>query len=287
MLILGLFNGIRDRHQLRRHLIGDFTLKRFLKSAVFIYLFFAAYVFVAADSLIFLPPASSYTDTADIIKIASSEQAQISARYLPADNSPYTILFSHGNAEDLGTIAPILVTLRSLGLSVFAYDYQGYGTSSGKPSERAAYADINAAYTYLTQTLEIPPEQIIVYGRSVGGGPSTYLATREPIAGLILESTFTSAFRTVVPVPILPFDKFPNRRNLQKFPGPVLIIHGTEDESIPFTHGEQLLSLAPGPTQFLFVEDAGHNDVQWVAGDRYLVALQSFIKLVQQTPQYR
>ncbi|NET50339.1 MAG: alpha/beta hydrolase [Merismopedia sp. SIO2A8] len=270
------------RKNLRRLLVGDFTLKRLIRSLIFIYLFFAAYVFVAADGMIFLPSSSSYTDTPEIIKIASGQQSQISALYLAAENAPYTILFSHGNAEDLGLIRSTLETLQSLGLSVFAYDYQGYGTSSGKPSERAAYQDIRAAYTYLTETLAIPPEQIIVYGRSVGGGPSTYLAAREAIAALILESTFTSAFRTVVPLPILPFDKFPNDRNLKQFQGPVLIIHGTDDPIIPFTHGEQLLALASGPTQFLAVEGAGHNDVAWVAGDRYPLAIESFVQLVQE-----
>ena len=303
----------------RRWLIGDFTLKRLVRSLLFIYLFFMAYVFVAADRMIFLPPASSYTDTPDIIKVpVPSSSTQLSAMYLPAlpavstqptlatqqslpapstDSTssndqpthstakapiPYTILYSHGNAEDLGLIRPILHIVQNAGLSVFAYDYPGYGTSSGKPTEQSVYEAIDAAYTYLTDTLHVPTNRIIVYGRSVGGGPATYLASQDTkaIAGLILESTFTSAFRTVVPFPILPFDKFPNAHHLQQFQGPILIIHGTDDQTIAFHHGETLFEQATGEKQFVIIEQAGHDDLVWVAGDRYPQALQSFIKLV-------
>lgn len=140
------------------------------------------------------------------------------------------------------------------------------------------YRAIEAAYTYLTDPLQVPADHIIVYGRSVGGGPSTYLAARKAIAGLILESTFTSAFRTVVPFPILPFDKFPNAKHLRQFQGPTLIIHGTNDDVIPFNHGETLLGQVKGHSQFLPVEGAGHNDVVWVAGEHYPQAIQDFVQ---------
>ena len=283
---------------LRRFLLGDFTLKRLGRSLILIYLFFMAYVFVSADRMIFLPPDSSYTDTPDVIKIVEPSSSQeISALYLPAltplssntthpisqESVPYTVLYSHGNAEDLGLVRPILHLVQTAGLSVFAYDYPGYGTSAGKPTERSVYRAIDAAYAYLTETLKVPTDHILVYGRSVGGGPSTYLASQpsKAIAGLILESTFTSAFRTVVPFPILPFDKFPNGKHLDQYRGPLLVMHGTEDKTIAFSHGETLFERAQGAKQFFSIEGAGHDDVVWVAGDRYLNALQSFIRLVQ------
>ncbi|MEM9217557.1 MAG: alpha/beta hydrolase [Cyanobacteria bacterium P01_F01_bin.150] len=287
----------KQKHsRIRQLLLGDFTVKRLVRSLLFIYLFFMAYVFVTADRMIFLPPQSSYTDTPEIIKVIEPSSSQaISATYLPAllpstadgDSRPeplapvpYTILYSHGNAEDLGLIRPVLHMLQDAGLSVFAYDYPGYGTSEGTATERSAYRAIAAVYTYLTDTLQVPADHIIVYGRSVGGGPSTYLAARngEAIAGLILESTFTSAFRTVIPFPILPFDKFPNARNLQQFQGPTLIMHGTDDQIITFDHGKTLFEIAHGEKQFFPVEGAGHNDLVWVAGDRYLEVVQSFVQ---------
>jgi len=107
-------------------------------------------------------------------------------------------------------LRPILERLHKAGFAVFAYDYQGYGTSQGKPSEQNAYRDIDAAYQYLTAQLKLPSERIIVYGRSTGGGPSVDLASCQRVAGLILESTFTSTFRVITRVPLYPFDKFAN-----------------------------------------------------------------------------
>jgi fermentation-respiration switch protein FrsA (DUF1100 family) len=144
------------------------------------------------------------------------------------------IFFAHGNAEDLGYIKSRLEKIRDLGFSVFAYDYRGYGTSEGTPTEKAAYQDIQTAYNYLTQTLKITPQQIIVFGRSVDGGSAVDVASKKPVAGLIVESSFTSIFRVVVSVPLLPFDKFTNLDKIKKVNCPVLIIHGKSDEIIPF-----------------------------------------------------
>jgi len=138
--------------------------------------------------MIFLPQATSYQDNTGIIKIPVSDTERISATYLPNAGSRYTLLYIHGNAEDLGDIRPLLERLHNWGFSVFAYDYRGYGTSDGKPTEGNAYQDADDAYRYLTQQLKIPSEQIILYGRSVGGGSATELATRHSVAGLILES---------------------------------------------------------------------------------------------------
>jgi abhydrolase domain-containing protein 17 len=270
------------RHStLRKLLIGELSWRRLVRSVLFIYIFFALYVFFRADSMIFLPQPASYQDTDDILKIAVSDTEQISATYLPNAQAQYTLLYIHGNATDLGHNRPILESLHSWGFSVFAYDYRGYGTSDGKPSERNAYQDADAAYQYLTQQLKIPPEQIILYGRSVGGGSATDLATRYPVAGLILESTFTSIFRVVVPFPLLPFDKFPNLNKLQQVRCPVLVMHGEADQTIPIKHGHRLFDAASQPKMSLWVAEAGHDDFTWVAGERYQQTLLSFQKLVE------
>lgn len=231
--------------------------------------------------MIFLPPPVSYEDTDEILKLPVNQTEAISAIYWPNAQADYTLLYIHGNAEDLGDIQPVLKRLHEWGFSVFAYDYRGYGTSEGRPGERQAYEDADVAYTYLTQSLNIPPEQIMVYGRSVGGGSAVELATRHPIAGLILESTFTSAFRVVVPVPILPFDKFPNLAKLKAIDCPVLVMHGGADSTIPIQHGYALYEAASTPRRSLWVEDAGHNDFTWVAGERHRQALSAFQELVK------
>nr|WP_310484023.1 alpha/beta fold hydrolase [Chamaesiphon sp. VAR_48_metabat_403] len=221
-------------------LFGKLTWWKLVLSGLFIYTCFALYIFIRSDDLIFLPQPASYQDTKDILKLPISNTENISAIYLPNSQSAYTLLYIHGNAEDLGDIRPILDRLQSWGFSVFAYDYRGYGTSNGKPSEANAYQDADIAYTYLTQQLKISPQQIIVYGHSIGGGSATELATKKPIAGLVLESTFTSAFRVIVPFPLLPFDKFSTLDKLPQIHSPILIMHGGADRVIPFQHGQLL-----------------------------------------------
>ncbi|WP_008311552.1 alpha/beta hydrolase [Leptolyngbya sp. PCC 6406] len=269
-----------DKTRLRKLLIGELSWARLVRSLLFIYGFLALYVFFRADSMIFLPQPASYDDSGDIIKLPVTAEEQISARYLSNPDATYTLLYIHGNAEDLGDVAPLLERLQSWGFSIFAYDYRGYGTSDGHPSERNAYQDAEAAYTYLTQQLHVPPEHIIVYGRSVGSGSATQLATRYEVAGLILESSFTSIFRVVVPVPLLPFDKFPNLSRLSQVNCPVLVMHGQADDTIPMHHGQTLYEAASEPKMALWVEGAGHNDFTWVAGDRHQHALLSFQDLI-------
>lgn len=266
---------------LRKLLIGELSWKKLVRSLLFIYTFFALYVFFRADSMIFLPQPASYENARDLLKLPVTPTEQISALYLPNPQAKYTLLYIHGNAEDLGDIRPLLNRLHGWGFSVFAYDYRGYGTSDGNPSERNAYQDADAAYAYLTQQLKIPPEQIIVYGRSVGGGSAVDLATRHPVSGLILESTFTSAFRVVVPFPILPFDKFSNLDKLRKVYCPVLVMHGQADQTIPIQHGQRLYEAAREPKMSLWVAEAGHNDLDRVAGERYQRTLVAFQRLVE------
>lgn len=266
---------------LRKLLIGELSWKRLVRSLLFIYAFFALYVFFRADSMIFLPQPATYQNTKDILRIPVAGTEKISAVYLPNAQAAYTFLYIHGNAEDLGDIRPVLERLNSWGFSVFAYDYRGYGTSDGKPSEDNAYRDADVAYSYLTQQLKIPPEQIILYGRSIGGGSATDLASRHSVAGLILESTFTSAFRAVVPFPLLPFDRFSNLGKLPKVRCPILVMHGQADQTIPIQHGQTLYNAASEPKMSLWVAGAGHNDLTRVAGERHQQALLSFQQLVK------
>ncbi|MDC0835265.1 phospholipase/carboxylesterase [Geitlerinema sp. FC II] len=258
---------------------------RMLRSLLFVYVCLCLYAYFGSDRSIFLPPEASYRDSEAIVKVPIGDGRDISAIYLPNAEARYTILYSHGNAEDLGQILPVLIELQGFGFAVFAYDYLGYGTSDGKPSERNTYLSINAAYRYLTQTLEVPPSQIILYGRSLGGGPSIDLASREAIAGLIVEGTFITTFRVVTRLRIVPFDKFDNLSKIPNVYCPVLVIHGTDDEVVPFWHSETLFEAANEPKQNYWVENSGHNNLQEVAGDEYEVALQSFLKLVKKAQE--
>jgi fermentation-respiration switch protein FrsA (DUF1100 family) len=251
-----------------------------LTIGIYLVLFVVARFF--SENLIFQPQRAGYSDDDKTIKLRSADGANISAIYLSNPAAVYTILFSHGNAEDIGDLEMLLEGIRVAGFAVFAYDYQGYGTSQGKPSELHAYEDEDAAYDYMVQSLHIQPDRIIAFGRSVGSGPATDLASRRPLAGLILESAFTSAYRVLTRVSILPFDRFNNLRKIVTVRCPVLVIHGMQDQVVNAIHGKRLYEAANDPKQCLWVEGAGHNDVAYVAGKRYIEALRKFAELLRQ-----
>jgi len=192
-----------------------------------------------SDRIIFQPRQAGYGDHPGILRLTSSDGAKISSIYLPNPEAIFTVLFSHGNAEDIEDDQPLLEHLRAAGFAVLAYDYQGYGTSEGKPSERHAYEDEYAAYNFLVHSMQVQPSRIIAFGRSVGSGPACDLASHRPVAGLILESAFTSVFRVMTRVRFFPFDKFENIRKIKSVHCPVLVIHGTEDSLINIAHGER------------------------------------------------
>lgn len=249
-----------NTRRLKTLLIGKFSLLRLLRSAIAIYAILCLYILLIADSRIFLPPDATYQTLPQTVTLTSAPGINITGQYLPNPNASYTLLYSHGNAEDLGVIQPVLEHFNQLGFSVFAYDYRGYGTSQGKPTERGAYQDIRAAYRYLTETLKIPPSQIVLYGRSVGGGPSIDLATEMPIATLVTENTFISVLRVVTWIPLFPFDKFNNIGKIKKISAPVLIFHATLDRVITFIHGQKLYQAANSPKMLVPIEGLGHND---------------------------
>jgi len=251
------------------------VLPRALLLVLVAYAGFAALVWLFAERLIFLPPRERYARSGEMVLIPRAG-GTVAAVHLRNPDARYTVLFSHGNAENLAHGIDFLRAMRDAGFSVLAYDYSGYGLSTGRPSERAAYADIDAAYDYLTRGEGVPPDRVIVHGRSLGGAVAADLASRRPVAGVVLESTFTSAFRVASRYPLVPFDRFRTADKLPRIQSPVLVIHGTDDEVIEFAHGERLLALAPGRPRHLWVAGATHNDLAWIAGEGYWAALRDF-----------
>lgn len=251
---------------------------RALKIALVVYAAFALLVWVAADRLMFQPPAP-YPASSGVLRIPVDGDT-VTALWLPNPAAMHTVFFSHGNAEDLGDDRPYLEEMRRAGFSVFAYDYRGYGHSTGRPSERRACRDAEAAFAHLTRTVGVPPERVIVHGRSLGGGPSTALAARHPIGGLVLESTFTSIHALVPGTRVLPFDRFRNLARLKDVRAPVLVIHGRRDEVVPFAHGRRLYAAARAPKRSAWF-DAGHNDLPAAGGDAYWRALRDFARSLE------
>mmetsp|Transcript_7771 Transcript_7771/g.16630 ORF Transcript_7771/g.16630 Transcript_7771/m.16630 type:complete len:331 (-) Transcript_7771:199-1191(-) len=199
-----------------------------------------------------------------------------------------TILYSHANAEDLGNIYPWCKFLaKMLGVNIFAYDYTGYGlaTDQGDPSEEYCFADIDAAYAYLKDVLQIPTESIVLYGRSLGSGPSCYLAARtaeegDAVAGLVLHAPFLSVYRIVLESGCtLPGDRFPNVDFAPSIRSPVLFIHGTKDSIVPFNHSERLLEtiIEPYRAEPLFIKGMGHNNVHSSVRPLFIERLRKYL----------
>ena len=230
----------------------------------------------SVNGMIFLPPPATYRDAAGVVKLETDDGASISALYLKNPAAEYTILFSHGNACDLGGMVPFLQRMRAAGFSVMAYDYHGYGTSTGKPTERNTYRDIDAAWRYLVSDRKTPPSKIILHGQSVGAGPAVDLAAREEAGGVIVESGFVSAFRVMTRWPILPFDKFKNLSKIDDVNCPVMVIHGTHDGIIAPWHAQKLYDRAREPKRAVWVKGAGHNNLVHIAGEAYWEQLRGF-----------
>jgi pimeloyl-ACP methyl ester carboxylesterase len=243
-----------------------------------IYMGLAVYAAIRADTLIFPAPPSSYQDDASIIKLESSDGERISAYYLQAEKSDRLLIYSHGNGEDIGSARPFLELFQRAGISVLAYDYPGYGTSTGTPSERGSYAAIEATYQYATEKLGYTDARITLYGRSLGSGPSAWLAEQKPVAGVIFDGAFASTFRVMTNIRLLPWDKFDNYARLPNIKSPVLVIHGTEDQTVPFSHAIKNWEVIQSPKHKLFVQGARHGDVIERAGHEYWDTVIAFIK---------
>lgn len=238
----------------------------------------SALAFLYAERLLFQPPPASYDRNAvEYRLIPVADDDSVAVQHIPNPAGRYTLLFSHGNAEDLGHLQPLLRLMHQAGFGVLAYDYRGYGRSTDAlPTEKRSIEDVEAVYRHARDTLGIPPERIIAHGRSLGGGPTLELADRHPIRAVVLESTFTSTYRVVTRLPLLPFDRFPNLARVRALDVPVLVMHGERDRVIGVSHGRALFRAAREPKYAFWVADAGHNDLALVAGERYVETLRSF-----------
>ena len=254
------------------------TFILFIVVGICVYAVACACAYFFSDLIIFPAPQASYQDGADILKLRSGDGETISAYYLEAEGAEKLLLYSHGNGEDIGSVRSFLENFRKHGIAVLAYDYPGYGVSTGRPSVAGCLASAQAAYSYAVEELGFAPGQITLYGRSLGSGPSCWLAERLPVGGLILEGAFTSTFRVVTRVKLLPFDKFDNLSRLSAIDCPMLLIHGERDFVVPFAHAKTNARALGDRAQTLWAPEAGHNNLVEIAGSRYWDAVIHFIR---------
>jgi fermentation-respiration switch protein FrsA (DUF1100 family) len=254
----------------------------FLGLAAFAYLILFLFSVFGTSGLLFPVPKPSYQDGPGILKLRTPPGTSISAIYLENPAATHTALFFHGNAEDLGLCRENYTQLsKHAGFNVLAFDYPGYGTSGSRPSEKSLNEASETAFQWLLSEKGCQPSDIVLYGRSLGGGPACELATRHPVAGLVLEQTFKSVFRVLTNVGILPWDWFVNLNKIHRIQCPVLILHGKADSTIPFSHAKALYAKAKQPKLSLWVDYAQHgNSLLKVAGKEYWAKLAEFKRLL-------
>lgn len=239
--------------------------------------------------LVFQPPMPTYTKDPNLLWLDTDLGEVIPAFYINRESAKYTLLFSHGNAEDLGLIIRYFREVSHiLTVNVFSYEYTGYGMSTGVPQEVAVYADVVAAFRYVRDRIRTPWTQIVPYGRSLGTAPSVHLASKTAVRGIVLQSPMVSIYR--IPFRFrftLPGDVFANIDKIGKVCCPVFIIHGTRDEIVPVWHGQGLYEVCrrKGTAYDAYVvEGADHNNLEAQAGDAFFERFLRFLRHLDETP---
>ena len=244
-------------------------------------------------SLLYFPshdvayPLTAFGSGAEEVRFG--EEGRLHAVFVPGPapgpgRAPATLVFFHGNGGNLSHRAPLMARLRAeLGMSVFIFDYQGYGQSVGRPSERATAADARAAIAYLRGRSDVDPERIAYYGESLGGAVAIDLATEAPPKALAIQSSFTSiGDMTRLHYPaltfLLPFAsmRYESLAVIGRLRAPLLVIHGEADGLVPPEHSRRLYEAASEPKRLMIVPRAGHNDVFVQGGPELWRELRAF-----------
>lgn len=223
------------------------------------------------------PPGLAFEDA----WFESADGTKLHGWYVPHPNPRATLLVCHGNAGNLSDRWPIMRLYRDhLGADAMIFDYRGYGRSAGKPEEHGVLADARAARTWLSRRTGVHPQDIVLVGRSLGGGVAVDLAANDGARGLVLESTFTSVPDTAsrlmpwTPVRYLMSTQFNSLAKIPKFKGPLLQSHGDEDRLIAIDDAKRLHAAALKPKKFVTIPGAGHN---WLPTPEYVAELSRFL----------
>jgi len=221
------------------------------------------------------------------VAFKTSDGLRLTGWYVPAENSKLTILFCHGNGGNIMHYLDSVNIFYNLGLNCFIFDYRGYGGSEGKPNEEGTYLDAAAAYKWLTEEKKVSPDDIIVFGRSLGGTIAAQLAGKVEVLALFIESSFTSYVdigRKFYPyMPIRWFASFSYRTidYVKQVHCPVMVIHSRNDEIVPFVFGLQLYEAANEPKELVEIFGS-HNDGFLVSSEIYKSAWVNWLKFLKE-----
>jgi fermentation-respiration switch protein FrsA (DUF1100 family) len=272
-------------------IIMDSMLIQIVGVLLITYLAFAAVLYVKQPKFVYSPerdvsstPAELGLDFENVV-FKSADGLDLSGWYIPAKNSKLTLLFCHGNGGNMAHRLDSINIFHNLGLNCFIFDYRGYGDSPGKPGEEGTYIDAMAAYKWLTDEKKIPTEDIIIFGRSLGGSIAAQLATKVEAGALIVESAFTSYVdigKEYYPyMPVRWFARFGYRTidYIKEVRCPVMLIYSGNDEIVPYKFGLELYEAANEPKEFIEIFGS-HNDCFLASGEIYIEVWEKWLKFL-------
>lgn len=263
------------------------TFARLLIIAMGLYAILVVLAMFFEEKFIFFPdkyPAGNWAlpSGAEDVYITTSDKLELHAWWIPNEKATHTFLWLHGNAGNITHRKYILEQLRTLDINILMLDYRGYGRSEGVPSEKGLYTDAEAVHDFLVSIKNIPPRNIIVFAQSLGTPVGAELMLRRECGGAILEAPFTNAKEMamkIIPIPLgwAIKSEFDTLSKIKKINKPILIVHGTADDIVPFEHGKRIFESANPPKTFVELPNIGHND-QWEnANKKYLDSIKTFL----------
>lgn len=269
--------------------------RRPLMSAVFliagisaVYLGMCAFLYIKQDDYIYFPERKitatplTFGIPYEDLHVPASDGISVNCWLIRAGDPTGAVVFAHGNGGNLGDRVEKYLLLRDLGLTVFAFDYRGYGNSGGSPSEEGFYLDAEAVVSEAGRR-GFGGGNLILYGESIGGAVAAKVAAKSGAAGLIIESSFTSAaemakhYYPAFPVKLIMRSEFDTLRSMRSCACPVLVMHSPGDDIIPYRMGLHLYESAPGPKRFARLE-GGHNGGGILVSAEAREDLRSFVK---------
>ena len=215
-------------------------------------------------------PADSLRLPYETVSILTSDSVRLGAWIVPSatpESNAMWILLCHGQTGNLATTTrpEYYADARTMGVNILAFDWRGFGTSSGEPTEQGLYDDATAAYHYLRDMLGVPPEKIVIFGHSLGTAPAIELATRVPAAGLVLEGGPSSVrergaeLYPWLPVRYVARIEFNSLGRIGAVKMPILFMHARDDARIPIAHGRRLFDAATARKEFVELGGAHHD----------------------------
>ena len=225
-------------------------------------------------------------DFEDVV-FQTDDGLRLNGWYIPAENPQFTVLFCHGNGGNIMHRLDSINFFHNLGLSCFVFDYRGYGNSEGKTTEEGTYLDAMAAYSWLTRVKKIPPDDIIIFGRSLGGSIATHLAAKVEAGSLVIESAFTSyvdigkKFYPYMPVRWFARFRYRTIDYIKDVHCPVMIIHSRSDDVVSFEFGLELYEVANEPKEFIEIFGS-HNDGFLVSSEIYTKAWTKWLRYLRE-----